>query len=273
MKTRISIVLLCCISIVFSQKKDHRTFQQIVDSIMVEADLIYGFDRAFFKTTDSLEQVRNLRNLAGEVVAYQKNDSLFAIVLDKKLTEKVLATFKYGYADDIPEIDYTARYMDATEKNVYNMKHKVMADIDANYELAELKPGQFYNPIFIPFKEKIHGIERQMYKLYVLTETAEQQHIPFGQDYLFYADDTGKVFYYLHFNEYLPISVTQEMIDDQKIEIIYGKKEPYILPTDIMLFRKYGLKFELNELRVKSTKYDIYFNYIEDRNTIDVTLD
>ncbi|MGV4332305.1 hypothetical protein [Ornithobacterium rhinotracheale] len=258
---------------VFAQKRDTRTFQQIGDSIVREADLLYRYDRAFFRTNDSINYLRSLLKNAGEILCYQRNDSIIALITDAKIPNKVLASFDFAYAEDAPNINLHERYMNAEESNFLDMKHKIMAQVQNNYDIAQMEKGQYYNPVFIPFKEKIKGVPMQLYKLYLLTENQERNHIPFGQDYLFYANPEGKVIYNLQFNTFNPVPVTQEIVDKSLVALAYPEREPYLLPTDVMLFKKYGRFFKLNTLKVKSTAYDVWFVYTDDRSTVDVVME
>lgn len=270
---RLAFLLFLVSLQVFGQKIDTRTFQQISDSIMAEADELYLYEMGMIRAIDSIDKNRDLRKKAGEIIRYKQGDSLVVIAENIEKKGVVAAQFKLRHADDYLSFNDTPRAMTDFEKGLMAMKHVVIKDVQSNYEITPLEDGEYQNIIFIPFKEKIQGNERELYKLYVLTENKNRSYIPFGKDYLFYADEGGKVFYHLSFNPYMPVGVSNEIIEKKKVEISYPKREPYLLPTDMMLFRKYGLPFQLNTLRVKSTQYDIYFNYDAERNTIDVTLD
>lgn len=270
---RLAFLLLLFSISIFAQKRDTRTFKQISDSIMIEADKLYLYDMGLNKAIKAIEENRNLRKKAGEIIRYEKEDSL--IILAENIDKKgsVAAEFKMRYADDLPILNDTPRAMNDLEKGLIAMKHIVIKDVQSNYDILPPDKEEFQNIIFIPFKEKINSTERNLYKLYVISENQNGNIIPFGKDYLFYADETGKIFYHLTFNPYMPVVINQDIIDKQQVNIEYPKREPYLLPTDIFLFKKYGLRFQLNTLKMKSTQYDIFFSYNSERNTIDVTLD
>lgn len=257
----------------FSQKKDNRTFQQINDSILLEAQLLYKFDKAFVSAMQAVNLDRKLNNKAGEILIMPKKDTIFAIIMDKEKPDFMLGKIRFEYSEDSAYIDEEYRMLNAEEKAFHTIKHKIMNDVQAQYEIDTSGDYTYLNPVLIPFKDEINGKLVDLYKFYLITETNEANTIPFGQDYLFYADNTGKVFYYLQFNPYMPLSISEDMLDRGTVTIEYPKREPYITPTDIFLFTKYGTEKGLNYFRVKSTVYDIFFNYNWDRDTLDATLD
>lgn len=264
----IALSFLCIYS--FGQE-DRGRYQQLSDSIMQEARMITQYDHAFTMTMYAIESERKIRREAGELLIVPKQDTLMAVVLHKKYPEKVIAEMKFPmYEEDSAVLEENRRPTADDELQLYDIKHKIMTSIQLKYDLAYGDETTFLNPIFIPYKDQIQGKEVQLYKLYLLTETTQANVIPFGQDYLFYARADGDIFYNLQFNSYLPLPIKSFMVDNSLVEIEYPRREPYITPTDIYLFSKYGAGKGLNVLQVESTLHDIVFEYTWDRDELTV---
>lgn len=271
-------LFICMFFLLFSvftvaQKKDNRTFDQINDSILKEAQLIYNYDKAFRQALRTVENDRKLNKKGGEILTYPVGDSLVTIVMNNKNADQVVAEFRYLNPDDSVSAKILDRPIKLEEKSLWNMKQKIMADIQENYTQTEPEKGNYFNPVFIPFKDSIRGQELQLYKFYLLTETTTPGVIPFGRDYLYFADAAGKVYYYLQFNVLMPFAINQTNLDEGFVQIEYPKREPYITPTDIYQFRKYGVPYGLLFLKVKSSAMDIFFIYDYEREGMDITLE
>ncbi len=271
MKAILFLLLITLECAVFAQ--DRRSFNQINDSILNEAELIYSYDRAFVQTVDRAEKERKIRKDLGEVITYTKKDTLVSIVLSKENPENVIAEYRYGYVEDEPIKAIKRRHVSAYEDSLYVIKHRIMNEIQGKYEIDYPKGEGFLNPIFIPFTDTIRGKPMPLYKFYLTTETRKKGTIPFGQDYLFYADTQGKIFYNLQFNNYMETPISLDISDSGIVELAYPKREPYITPTDIYLFRKYASRYELTTLRVFSEAFEIWYNFDFERATIDLTED
>lgn len=261
--------LLSLLVFVFSFAQDNRTFEQINDSILHEAHLITQYDNAFTMSMNAVEAHRKLRKEAGEVIVMPKKDTLYSLVLSKKNPEEVLAEMKLSLnAEDSVAMVIKKRSTTEEELNFYNLKHKIMANIQSNYNVNFGDNETYLNPIFIPFKDKIRGKEIQLYKMYLLTETNKANVLPFGRDYLFYARTDGNIFFNLQFNIYQPLFIDNSMVENAIVELEYNEREPYITPTDIYLFSKYGSSKGLNNFRVKSNAFGIIFQYEWDRDEL-----
>ena len=273
MRILYSFILLFLISFSFAQKKDNRTFQQISDSILAEAHTIYRYDKAFTMAMNAIEANKKLRKSAGEILVMPKNDTIYSLVFSAEKPEMLVAEMKFGMAlEDSAVMAVSNRAASEEELAFYDLKHLVMSNVQAKYDVVFGDKETYLNPIFIPFKDKIGSKEIQLYKLYLTTETNASNTIPFGQDYLFIAKEDGGIFYNLQFNPYMPLPISYEMVENTVIDIEYPKREPYVTPTDIFLFSKYGTAKGLNTLRVKSTAFGVIFQYDWDRDELNVLM-
>lgn len=269
-------ILIIILSLIFGlsyAQKDTRTFEQINDSIMREARTIYKYDKAFTMSMQAIEANRKLRKSAGEILVMPKNDTIYALVFSQDKPEMLVAEMKF--ASDVSDSSAMAisnRPATEEELNFYDLKHTVMNNVQAKYDLNYGDKETYLNPIFFPFTEKIRGKEFQLYKLYLTTESHASNTIPFGQDYMYIADPEGKIIYNLQFNPYMPLPISYEMVETTVAEIEYPEREPYITPTDIFLFNKYGVDKGLNSLNVTSTAFGIIFRYDWDRDELNVLM-
>lgn len=254
-------------------QKDTRSFEQINDSILREARTIYTYDKAFTMSMQAIDAHRKLRKSAGEVLVMPKNDTVYALVFSKDKPEMLVGEMKFGTdIRDSAAMAVTNRAATQEELNYYDLKHRIMQNVQSKYDLVYGDKETYLNPIFFPFKEKIRGQEVQLYKLYLTTESNASNTLPFGQDYMFIATPEGKVIYNLQFNPYMPLPISNEMIETTLASIEYPEREPYITPTDIYLFNKYGAAKGLNILQVNSTAFGIIFQYDWDREELNVMM-
>lgn len=255
----------------FISAQDNRSFEQINDSILAEAHLIYKYDKAFTMANNAVEANRKLNKTAGEILVMPKNDTIYSLVFSKENPETLVAEMKFvSSANDSAAMAVSTRAASQEELDYLEKKHLIMRNIQSKYDVKYAEGDRYMNPIFFPFKEKIRGKEILLYKLYLTTETTASNTIPFGQDYMYIAKEDGDVIYNLQFNPYMPLPITYEMSESTIAEIEYPEREPFITPTDIFLFSKYGTSKGLNTLRVKSTAYGIVFQYDWDRDELNV---
>lgn len=272
MKTVLS--LLSLFIFVFSFAQDNRSFEQINDSILHEAHLLTQYDNAFKMSMNAVENHKKLRKEAGEVLLMPKKDTLYSFILAKNNPELILAEMKLSLnVEDSIAMVIKNRETTKEELDFYNLKHKIMNSIQSDYNVNFGDKETYLNPIFIPFTDQIRGKEVQLYKMYLITETNQANTLPFGRDYLFYARADGKIFFNLQFNVYQPLFIDNSMVENAIVELEYNEREPYITPTDIYLFSKYGSSKGLNTLRVKSKVLDIIFQYEWDRDELYVVVE
>lgn len=271
---RNSILVFFILSFTFGfAQKDTRSFEQINDSIMREARTIYKYDKAFVMAMQAIEANRKIRKSAGEVLVMPKNDTVYALVFSKKDPNMLVGEMKFGLnPNDSVGMAVSNRSATEEELNFYDLKHRVMQNVQAKYEVAYGDKETYLNPIFFPYKETIRGKEIELYKLYLTTETNLSNTLPFGQSYMFIANKKGKVIYYLQFNPYMPLPISNEMVETGIAQIEYPEREPYITPTDIYLFNKYAAGKGLNSLQVKSNALGVVFQYDWDRDELNVLM-
>ncbi|MGI9526665.1 MAG: hypothetical protein ACR2MS_06115 [Weeksellaceae bacterium] len=273
MKNICSIIGILLFSLLTAQPKDTRTFEQINDSILKEAHLIYRFDKAFTTMAANIDADRILRKTAGEILIKPEGDKLHALVFTKDSSTQIAGEMTFDAYIDSTSLINVPRPATVDEMNLLTIKHKIMNGVQSKYEITYGDGDTYLNPIFIPYKEKIGAKEVQLYKFYLTTETNQANTIPFGRDYMFIAKEDGSLFYNLQFNNYMPVEITAEITENQLVSIEYPEREHYITPTDMYLFVKYGTPYELLDLRVWSSYLGVFFNYNWDRETLDVTLE
>ncbi|MDO5656050.1 MAG: hypothetical protein Q4G27_07925 [Flavobacteriaceae bacterium] len=266
--------VLCGLLFILSSAQDNRSFQQINDSILAEAHLIYKYDKAFTMAMNAVEANRKLSKSAGEILVMPKNDTIYSLVFDKENPKAIVAEMKFNISTEDSALMAVSTRAAKEEELVYlDLKHKIMANIQSKYSVDYGKGNEYLNPIFFPFTEKIRGQEIQLYKFYLTTETSAANTIPFGRDYMFIAKEDGSVIYNLQFNTYMPVTISQDMLESETVEITYPEREHYMTPTDIFLFTKYGAPKGISFFRVVSTYLaNSIFHYDWERDTLDVVM-
>lgn len=246
---------------------DTRTFKEINDSLMKEAGILYKFERSKSASEYYLQDHKKVKKNMGRIFVYEKQDTVYNLIISEKEPNKILYVYKYIDDYKIPTAEeQTERKLDSLETKLIETRDKIISDIQENYELSLPCRKCYYTPVFIPFKDQVGEQYLDLYKMYILVETEEPGEIPLGNDYLFYAKPDGTVFYWLKFNSFnpVPIQFTGEVAPT--IEVDYPEREPYITPTDIFIFRKYAELYGLNNFKVNSTNLNIYFLYNAEKN-------
>ncbi|PLW94136.1 MAG: hypothetical protein C0592_03865 [Marinilabiliales bacterium] len=230
---------------------------------MEEANILYKYERAAWMGTDMTLEDRTLRYEFRRYIVYEENDSIFFIALNSD----DLCISTYVFYDDFTfptRFDEVRRKLNSTEKNILKVRNKILEEIvDNEYEI------EFYddftpNFILLPY---ING-----YKMYMIMGTSKRNVIPFGNDYIFFADEKGRIESYRQFHKTL-ISTETEDDDGNKIASMthsHLEAEPFITATDICTFRLYADIYELEAFSVYSTALSLYFKYNYETNTISI---
>lgn len=234
------------------------------DSILAEGNLLYQFEKAAWMATDMVKYNEFLKNDYGGYFVYLQNDTVQAIVLNKKKNDCIYsASFISSLNDPIIEKN-TKRELTLTEKHLLSIKQTIIQKIISKKYAVSYPEGFSLNFELLPFQKG--------YKLYIITGTSQLDIIPLGNDYLFVTDGKGNIRYWRKFHAQL---IAQKTVAEngEKIRSInhnHSLQEPFISATDICTFRLYGPLYNLKELSVYSPALSKYFNYKILDNNIDI---
>lgn len=237
--------------------------KRICDSILVEAENLYQLEKAAWITSDLAMEKKDIRKQFGGLLIYNRNDSVSAIVLSKKGSKCIYeAVFKSDFSK--PSKEYLiVRELTDVEKNLDEIKIKMIDEAISNEEYQVTCPqGYNFNMQLIPYELG--------YKLYFILGTSQSDLIPFGNDYVFFGDQDGKITSWRKMHSRLIYSPT--VYNGEKVRGLshsHLRTEPFITATDICTFKLYGSLYGLNEFEVLSTALSKYFTYKLKENVIE----
>lgn len=247
----------------FSQDDD---LKFILDSIVNEADLLYIYEKAVWTASDILMSNSKLRKNFGGYVVSHSNDSIFATFIDKTQKQRI-AKYYFTKADlNIPFHSETGLSpLTETEQELVDIKIKI-ADQLSKKKYDVVFPHN-YSPNLVLIKEK------KEFRLYILMGTSESDIIPFGNDYLFWANSKGKITNWKKFHSRMMSMPTKGPNGEKGTMAVHShlKSTPYITATDICTFRLYGGLNDIDELMVICTATDKYYKYSIKTNSVVVT--
>jgi len=236
--------------------------KQKTDSIIVEGNLLYQFEKVAWVSTDQALSLKDIKQQYGGYLIYQSDDSIKAIILDKS-RENCIYEMTYIHDFTIPNKEILVnRPLYEEEKELQSVKNKIMITISEPAYQVTCQEGYDLNFELIPYE--------QGYKLYILTGTKKPDVIPLGNDYIFFANKNGDIQSWRKFHSRLIATPTK--YDGEKITGIthsHLRTEPYISATDICTFKLYGSYYGLKQFKVLSTALSTYFTYDVDSNTIE----
>lgn len=237
--------------------------KQKTDSILVEGNLLYQYEKAAWVSTDIAMAIKEIKDKFGGYLIYQSGDSIKAIILDKGQNNCI---YEMTYLKDlhIPFREQPiTRELNNLERNLQSTKKKLMDEIlTSKYQIGSPE-GFSLNFELIPYDLG--------YKLYIIAGTSKSDVIPFGNDYVFCADKNGEITSWRKLHSRLIPTMTKYNGETVRgIVHSHLRTEPFISATDICTFKLYGSLYGLKEFKVLSTALSNYFIYNLDKNTIEV---
>ncbi|MDR2841561.1 MAG: hypothetical protein LBV75_09960 [Paludibacter sp.] len=225
-----------------------------MDSILQEAHLLFKYEQAAWKTGDYVMSNKTLKKNYGGYLTYEDEKGLKTIVLSKDRKECAAVFF---YSDNLPEFSIRdKREFSGKEKNLIKIYDNIVSQLSSSEYELDVPNGYNLNLDLIPCEDG--------YKMYVLTGTSQSKVIPFGNDYLFFADDNGEITSWQKFHSRL-ISLPTQM-EGKKVRSqthSHLRTTPLITATEIATFMLYAPLYKINEFSVyspaigKHIKYDL----------------
>ena len=265
MKKSLCILLLFSFSsILFAQKIKipKNELKRQLDSILNEGNLLYKYEKAAWIATDlALENPIVKAEFYG-YFAYEEQGIIKTIILDKG-SQNCIAEYTFEEKIDNPSsIKIEKRSLSDKEKTLIDIRKKIAQNIINEHKNEVGYPdGYNLNMILLPFADK--------YKLYIITGTTQSNVIPFGNDYIFVADENGKIENWKKFHSKLIPSYT--MLGEYKVRELSHSHlitTPLITATDICIFMLYAPLYKIDVFSVyspaikKTMKYSLKENNI-----------
>ena len=102
MKNTILILIFLISSVSHSQLDNN---QVKFDSIIKEADLLYNYEKVAWASTDLLMSLERLKNDFGGYIVYHSKDTIYASMLDKSQTKRII---KYSFTADNVNVPFNS---------------------------------------------------------------------------------------------------------------------------------------------------------------------
>jgi len=235
----------------------------ITDSILSEGNLLFKYERAAWMSTDLARENGKVKKEFSSYLVYQRNDTIKALILNRDgdcLYELSYFDNFYKPCDEIVK----KRKLTELENRLLSVKQSVIGQIIENkYEVT--CPEEFnLNFVLIPSESG--------YRFYILTGTGKSDVIPFGNDYLFLADDQGKVTSWKKIHSGLIPAYTKMEGDKIVMSMMHSHRraEPFISATDICTFKLYAPLYDFNSFSVYSPALSKTFTYYMDKNIVEI---
>lgn len=262
---RQSIILFLLVLTFNNAFSQNERIQFILDSIVKEADLMYKHEKVAWESTDLLIAKKfDMINYGGYVVTLS-SDSITITHLNQNMDESV-ARFTYVSGDlKNPVISsYKSSALTSSEKELQSVKFSILEQL-YNDKLDVTIPLD-YSPNFVLIKDG------QFFRLYIIMGTTQSGVIPFGKDYLFIADSTGKIISWKKLHSTM-IPIKTQTAQSQKVFASVHSHlptTPYIPATDICTFRLYAPGCGMKTFTVFCTATKQYYQYNMDENKIEI---
>jgi hypothetical protein len=198
-------------------------------------------------------------------LTYEESGLLKTIALDKKYKNCIYEYVFINNSDKPDGIITEERSLKPYEVNLLNIKDKIINQLgDPKYEVS-VPDGYDLNLILMPVEN--------MYRLYIVTGTTQSNVIPFGNDYMFIADNEGNIESWTKFHSRLIPAQTKGPNGETVRGLIHShlKTNPLISATDICSFKLYAPLYNLKEFSVYSPAIKKYmkYNFETDKITTD----
>ena len=234
-----------------------------LDSVLVEAHLLYKYEKAAWISTDLAKENKTVKKDYGGFFAYEEQEEIRVIILGKK-SQNCIA--EYSFANDFSKpksVKTDSRELSDKEKKLIEVREKIVDNLsDPKYEVT-IPDGYSPNLILLPFAEK--------YKLYIIMGTSQKDVIPFGNDYLFIADKNGEIENWQKFHSRIIPGYTK-MNGNKVRELTHShlRTTPLITATDICTFMLYAPLYDIDAFSVYSPALGKYMTYSLKSNKITV---
>ena len=225
-----------------------------LDSIVKEGNLLYKYEKSAWISSDLANNVPIVQNNYGGYFTYETNSAIKTIILGKS-HQNCIAEYTFTTNFDEPDFIFlNERILYPFEKKLLEIREKIIKQLSNNKYDVRIPNGYSPNIILLPFKKG--------YKLYMIMGTSQSDVIPFGNDYLFVANEKGVIKNWHKFHSGIIFAPTT--YEGNKVTSLthsHLRKTPLITATDICTFMLYAPIYEIEEFSVYSPALQIYMVY------------
>ncbi len=234
--------------------------QKICDSIVIEGNLLYLLEKSAWITSDLGQQDEQVKAQTAGYFSYIDGDSVRTCLTDAAGA----CIFETATGDDggyHPQKN--TRPLTDTEARLRKARQTIRERILTESEKYRFGFPEGFDPNFVLLPHGDH------YKMYVLAGSARQAIIPFGNDYIFFADHEGRITDWRKMHSgILPVATEYEGQRVRGTTHSHLPAEPYITPTDICTFLLYGTLYGQTSFSVLSTALAIVMTYDVEQNAV-----
>ena len=244
-----------------------------LDSILHEGNLLYKYEKAAWISNELAFKNPTVKAEFHGYLTYEEQSEIKSIILAENLQTCIA---EYTFEDNFDQPKYVKiekREVSDKEKTLIEVRQKILENIldDGKYEVSVPKGGYNLNFILLPFADK--------YKLYMITGTTEPNVVPFGNDYIFIADENGEIESWHKFHSQLIPSPTitggnNSRKNNAKSNKVTGlihthlPSTPLMTATDICTFLLYAPIYDLKTLTVLHGRVRVAMKYWLKENKI-----
>ena len=203
-KSLLTLLLLTLFSgIIFAQQLEMSESELMnkLDSILQEGNLLYKYEKATWVATDLAYENPIVKAEVKDYLTYEEQGEIRTIILGENL-QTCIAEYTFEIDLDNPtSAKIEKRELFDKEKTLVDVRKKILNNInDSKYGVVIPPVGYGLNYILLPFAGK--------YKLYIITGTTIPNIVPFGNDYIFIANENGEIESWQKFHSILIPSYT-----------------------------------------------------------------
>lgn len=204
----------------------------ICDSIVVEGNLLYRYEKAAWEATDIGRQNEQVARELFDLLVYQRQDTIRVCLLDRDLLSICEVDFT-GPDNEVRKSSFVSRALSEAESRLFFLKNELINRVMAGEYGVGVAESYGLNFVLIP--------DGEGYRFYILTGTTLPGIIPFGNDYLFFADAQGGITGWRKMHSVL-LPMSREVNGQAVKNTIHSHRpeEPYMTATDICTFKLYG---------------------------------
>lgn len=239
--------------------------KEISDSILIEGNLLYRFERAAWISTDLAHANKSISKQFKTYFVYRNDQDIVTIIMNKE--DKVAATYTFnnGSSEEY-DTDLSLRNLTDNEAFLLAARDSILNNITKGKYPISCPSGYSLNLILFPYENG--------FKYYFITGTSQNGVIPFGNDYIFFAGKDYSIQSWRKFHSRLiPVQQMNGKGELTSTSHSHLKTEPFISATDICTFKLYAGYVGLKSFQVYSPALSLWFRYSIDSDTIETSED
>jgi hypothetical protein len=231
-----------------------------LDSVLVEAHLLYRYEKAAWIATDLARANRSVNRDFFSFLAYEEQEEIKVIIVGKQINCIAEYTFENDFTKP-KSAKIESRELTDKENKLLHLRDEIIDNIiKAQHEIGAPN-GYALNFILIPYEDK--------FKFYIITGTSQRDVIPFGNDWIFITDENGEIESWHQFHSRLvPGHTTFNGHKVRELTHSHLRTTPLITATDIATFMLYAPLYDIDAFSVyspalgKTMKYSLKNNEI-----------